>query len=129
MEGGAAAGGGIDAGNAGGGSPRSIESSLRVSRSIALTASHDDSDATSIVRSSASGEPTANSWISGPLVAAPAVDARMARMSAWSAGISYPPDTTARAPSASSVVAPTAIRPSLILNGICADLTDNAPAD
>ena len=49
------------AGSAGGGSPRSIESSRRVSRSIALTASHDDSDATSTVRSSASGEPTANS--------------------------------------------------------------------
>ena len=46
---------------AGSGSPRSIESSRRVSRSIALTASHDDSAATSTVRSSASGEPTANS--------------------------------------------------------------------
>src|SRR5260370_1316738 len=51
------------------------------------------------------------------------------RISAWSAGISYPPDTMARAPSASSVVAPTRIRPSLMLNGICADATDNAPAD
>jgi hypothetical protein len=50
----------MDAGN-GGRSPRSIESSLRVSRSIALSASHDDSAATSTVRSSASGEPTANS--------------------------------------------------------------------
>jgi hypothetical protein len=52
--------GGMDAGVAAGGrSPRSIESSLRVSRSIALTASHDDNEATSTVRSSASGDPTA----------------------------------------------------------------------
>jgi hypothetical protein len=58
--GGSAAGGGIDAGVADGtGSPRSIESSRRVSRSIALTASQDDSAATSTVRSSASGEPVA----------------------------------------------------------------------
>ena len=58
---GCAADGGIDAGVAGGaGSPRSIESSRRVSRSIALTASHDDSAVTSTVRSSASGEPAAN---------------------------------------------------------------------
>jgi len=79
----AADGGGIDAGVAAGGSPRSIESSLRVSRSIALTASHDDSDATSTVRLSASGEPTANSWISGRLAAWPAaVEARVTRMSA-----------------------------------------------
>jgi hypothetical protein len=56
-----AAGGGIEAGKAGGRSPRSIASSLLVSRSIALTASHDDSDVTSTVRWSASGEPTANS--------------------------------------------------------------------
>lgn len=34
----------------------------------------------------------------------------------------------ARAPLASSVVAPTRSLPSLILNGICADATDNAPA-
>ena len=50
-------------------------------------------------------------------------------MSAWSAGMSYPPEMMARAPSASSVVAPTRIRPSLILNGICADATDKAPPD
>jgi len=60
-DGAAAAGGGIDAGNAGKGSPRSIESSRRVSRSIARTASQDDSAATSTVRLSVSGEPAANS--------------------------------------------------------------------
>src|SRR5438270_3193728 len=54
------AGGGIDPELAGAGSPRSRESSLRVSRSIALNASHDDSAVTSIVRWSASGEPIAN---------------------------------------------------------------------
>ena len=58
---GRAVAGGMEAGTAGGGSPRSIESSLRVSRSIALTASQEDSAATSTVRSSASGEPAANS--------------------------------------------------------------------
>ena len=35
----------------------------------------------------------------------------------------------ARAPSASSVVAPTRSRPSRIVNGICADATNSAPAD
>ena len=32
-------------------------------------------------------------------------------------------------PSASSVLAPTRSRPSLIVNGICAEATDNAPAE
>ena len=59
----------------------------------------------------------------------PRSNVMMARMSAWSAGISNPPEMMARAPSASSVVAPTRSRPSLILNGICADATDNAPDD
>src|SRR5665647_592695 len=59
-------------GGGGGGSPRSIESSLLVSRSIARTASHDDNDPTSTVRLSASGEPAANNWISGRLAAWPA---------------------------------------------------------
>ena len=94
------------------------------------TASHDDSAVTSMVRLSASGEPTASSWISGRLAVPPsAVDASAARMSAWSAGMSYPPETMARAPSASIAVAPTRMRPSLMLNGICAEATGSAPAD
>ena len=81
--------GGIPAGNAAGDSPRSIASSRRVSRSIARTASHDDSAATSTVRLRASGEPAANNCISGRLVDGPAaVNASSARMSAWSAGMS-----------------------------------------
>ena len=50
-------------------------------------------------------------------------------MSAWSAGMSYPPETVARTPLASSVVAPTRKRPSRMVNGICAAPTDSAPAD
>src|ERR1700674_4869603 len=68
-----AASGGLSCGGRGGavgggvGSPRSIESSVLVSRSIALTASHDDRAATSTVRSSPSGDPAAKIAISGGL--------------------------------------------------------------
>ena len=71
--GGGAASGGLSDGGTGGAieagvaSPRSIRSSLLVSRSIALTASHDDNAATSMVRSSASGGPAAKIAISGGL--------------------------------------------------------------
>jgi hypothetical protein len=77
----------IDAGLA---SPCSIESSLLVSRSIARTASHDDSAATSTVRLSASGVPAAKIAISGGLACpTPAPGAvNPARRSAWSAGMS-----------------------------------------
>ena len=59
---GTSAGGGskIGAGAGGGGSPRSMASSLRVSWSIARTASQDDKAATSTLRLSASGVPAAN---------------------------------------------------------------------
>ncbi len=82
-EGSAGAAGGIDAGIAGGASPRSIESNRFVSRSIARTASHDESAETSTVRSSLSGEPAAKIWISGwPLRGASSAKAMTARMSA-----------------------------------------------
>jgi hypothetical protein len=55
-----ATGGGSDA-EVAGASPRSMESSRRVSRSIALTANQDDNELTSTVRWSASGEPATNS--------------------------------------------------------------------
>ncbi len=72
--------GAIDAGVA---SPRSMESSRLVSRSIVLTASHDDNAATSTVRFSASGDPAAKIAISGGLACpAPAPGAAsVARMS------------------------------------------------
>src|SRR6266702_648713 len=74
---------------AGGGSPRSMASSRRVSRSIVRTASHDDSGARSTVRLSLSGGPAANSWISGGAPESPVmIGVRLARMSAWSAGMS-----------------------------------------
>ena len=84
----AVAGGGTDAGNACGCkfcgcSPRSIESSRFVSRSIARTESHDDSAETSTLRSSLSGVPAAKIWISGwPLPGASSASAIAARMSA-----------------------------------------------
>jgi hypothetical protein len=57
----AVAGGGAAGGGAGDGAMLcSIESSLRVSRSIALTASHEDSAATSTVGLISSGGPAAN---------------------------------------------------------------------
>ena len=82
-EGSAGATGGIDAGNACGTSPRSIESSRLVSRSIARTASQDESAETSTVRSSLSGEPAAKIWISGwPLPGTSSAKAMTARTSA-----------------------------------------------
>ena len=53
--------GGGNGGSTGGASPRSIASSLRVSRSILRTASHDDSAVTSTVWLIVSGGPAANS--------------------------------------------------------------------
>ena len=64
------------------------------------------------------------SWQAGVMVRASAV-----RMSTWSAGISYPPETVARTPLVSSVVAPTRSRPSRTVNGICADGIASAPPD
>src|SRR5689334_752044 len=52
--------GGNDGDSTGGGSPRSIASSRRVSRSMVRTASQDDSEVTSRTGLSASGEPAAN---------------------------------------------------------------------
>src|SRR5438105_183107 len=51
----------VDGGIGVGGSPRSSESSRRVSRSIVRTESQDDKPVTSTLRLSASGEPATNS--------------------------------------------------------------------
>ena len=126
----AVAGGGIEVGMTGG-AARSSASSRRVSRSIARTASQDDSEVTSTERSSASGEPAANSWISGRLVAAPAVVEvrRGANVRLVGRNIESRPTRWRGRPRHRAMVAPTRSRPSLILNGICADLTDSAPDD
>jgi len=85
----AAVDGEVAGGSAGGVSPRSMASSLRVSRSMTRTASHDDSEVTSSIGLSASGVPVAKTWISGWLVAEPIeLEERLARTSAWSASMS-----------------------------------------